>query len=450
MLHHLLITLHALSHCPPLAAHPAFVGLPSALLSLYPCYEAGQARDFLSLSLQLLLCVEESGAWPAGVAKRSHLQSASGDKLVLLLLYFSTYTLHQRLRYLLAPNNYAVLPDFPYSTPHTADVTAGDAITAMKAQQVVAGSRTVRMVAEQAAEMAEWKEAAATLYDTSKQVNGRLKQARDEEERLLQTVDPLILSAEGEQQRATLAASTKAAYAQLQRLVQQTSMRGAALADITNRRWQPTTLSRDELCKAAGVEQPLPLKDGRVDAVAVARRWKDELTLVRRAVQEAVKQRAIVAAAASEVDSCASEQRKVSADVQRLQQEVQQALSKQLLATSTLSLAAANAEQVAWLPALHRPLTRMDESATTLVAPSTKLTDMQLENTYETAAQCAGAASSVGREDLDRLLSPPPLTPVKPAPALAALLSPSSLGSPCAYAGSAGLLDESIELIDQC
>ena len=234
VLHHLLSTLHALPHCPPLASHPAFIGLPSSFLSLYPCYEAGQARDFLSLALQLLQYVEESGAWPAGVVKRSHLQSAHGDKLVLVLLYFSTYTLHLQLRHLTHSTPHQPVPDNPY-TPLASHTTMEDTITAIKAQLVVSGDRTVRSVQSQAAETAEWKAAAAELYEASKRVNGRLRMAREEEERLVKAVEPFILSVEGEQQRATLAAETAASYAQLRQLVHQTKTRGAALADVSTR-----------------------------------------------------------------------------------------------------------------------------------------------------------------------------------------------------------------------
>ena len=459
VLYHLLTTLHALPHCPPLSSHPAFITLPSALLSLYPCYETSQARDFLSLTLQLLQCLEESGAWPAGIVKRSHLQSAHGDKLTLVLLYFSTYTLHQQLRHFV-PHSHTV-PDFPYAAA-SSHTTADDAITAIKAQLVVSGDRTVRTIALQATELAEWKTAADALYETSKSVNGRLKAAREEEERLMKAVEPFMLSIDGEQQRATLAAATSDAYSHLQQLIQQCSTEGAVLADVSNRRWQPTTLRGSDLQQAAGSKQPLPTKAGQVDAAAVVRRWKDELKRVREAVREAVKQRAMIASAVTEVESRVSEQQQVSANTQRLQQQVQHALSTPAATPSRSPATAVSIERPSWV-SLQRPLIRVNETPAAFVTPLAKLAELPLDDVANavaphititdalmhasTSQSDAGLDESSQRED--ELCAAVLITPVKLAHVHGVPAAVSSGESPFGYESSAGLLDESIELIDQ-
>ena len=458
VLYHLLTTLHALPHCPPLASHPAFIALPSSLLSLYPCYEAGQARDFLSMALQLLQCVEDSGAWPAGIVKRSHLQSAHGDKLTLVLLYFTTYTLHQQLRHLTAYSRGLSDVAFPVVGGNT---SAEDAITGIKAQLIVVGQRTIRTIQSQAAETAEWQTAATELYESHKRVNGRLREAREEEERLLKAVEPSILSVEGERQRVALAAATTAAYGKLQRFVQQTSSRGAALLDVSNRQGQPTTLSGSALQHAAGEQKPLPSKAGRVDAAALVSRWKDELKRVREAVREAVQQQPMVVAAVTEVRSRVDEQLEVNANVLRLQLQVQHALAAQPVTPAPPSTPAAVTERGEWL-SLHRPLVRASAVVHTSINPLPKLAELP-DNIDDDVAQYAvqpsseqasvdgaarsDASGSSNQEAVVQLVQAPSFTPVKPTQSHAVHgLLPSS---PFAYESSEGLLDESIELIDQ-
>ena len=411
-------------------------------------------RDFIGLVLVLLQCLEESGEWPTGVVKRSHLQSASGDRLVLILSYFTSYTLRHSLH------------QHSLASPVNTAASSADSIIALKAQLIVSSKRSVDSIVQQSIEMNEWKLAADELYITNKTVNNRLKSVREEEERLIQTVEPYVLSIEGEQRRIVISNELTIAYNKLNQFISHTNTnRTAALTEVTNNQqhvWQPTTLHSSQFQQAATNKQPLPLtKNGAVDAAAVVRRWKDELKRVRDVIAEVAEKRAVLVAGVSEVEGRVREQQEVSGDVERLQQQVQKALAL----PSSFARPSVVAVECDSKLSLHRSLRRSNVPKTA-ANPLPKLADLPpLDNMIVQPSQAKNpfshqshdhlltahspAATYIENHEQEDQLSQSSLlsvTPFKPAQMVDASILPSS---PFAYESSAGLLDESIELIDQ-
>ena len=340
ILHHLLSPLPTLPLPYPRYLLALLTALPPALSLCYPPHSPTDARDFLALAFPLLVALEEwteRAILPPGCVRKSVLQAGGGDRVVALLLHLSTWRLRERLE-----------EEGGWEVEGVGPVGAGavkvweervgldETVRTLQLQLIATGGQTITALQQMDAEQRQWTETATSLQAEWRRVQEQLKVAQAEERRLRSTIDPLILSDAGAHQRAQMADALAAEYSRRSTFLQRTRQQRAALVELVNGAWTPTTVTRAQLPSAlresgggGGGSYDGENSHGRVELVEVMRRWKGELKQVKRELEAASTEsrREAAVRAEGEVEHCMTHQQRLHGELGGLQQQLTEALT---------------------------------------------------------------------------------------------------------------------------
>ena len=196
-------------------------------------------------------------------------------------------------------------------------------VRTLQLQLAVSNADVAAALHRHSAEQSDWAATAAALTGLWRDAQAELRAAQAEEARLRGEADPFVLSAEGEVARHRMAADLTAEYRRRAEAVEGGGEGRRVLGEVANGRWRPVTLTVGEVREALK-EEGVGREGGRVEVKALMRRWGEEMGRVRGEVEAAATdaRRMAGARAVEEVEGCEEAQRRLHADIARLQQRV--------------------------------------------------------------------------------------------------------------------------------